>query len=176
MSQTMLTITGNVTQAPKICYGKKRGEPFAVLKVAVNNQRFDQETQQWLNTDTTFYELICFGAIGASAMASIRSGDPVVAMGKFKVNAWEGDTYKAQTPTLTVEHLGPDLRFGTAEFARGRTTYATDRTDEEVDFRELAESRMAEDDAEAQAEVDIPADADGVVSDQAAEDYLAASA
>lgn len=176
MNQTMLTITGNVTQAPKICYGKKRGEPFAVLKVAVNNQRFDQETQQWLNTDTTFYELICFGAIGASAMASVRSGDPVVAMGKFRVNAWEGESYKAQTPTLTVEHLGPDLRFGTAEFTRGRTTYATDRTDEEVDFAALAESRLAQEGAATQESGDIPADADGVVSDEAAEDYLAASA
>lgn len=191
MAQTMLTISGRVTQEPKIRYGKTTGAPFCVVSVAVNNDRFDKEQEKWVNVDTTFYELICFGGLGANVFASLKVGDPVVALGRFKVSVWEGETQRSQTPTLTCEHLGPDLRFGTAALIRGQAGYGQDRVDQEVDFGEIAAEREAaaadrpatqagEHPVDARDVDDHPdgpaADEDGVVSEEDAETYLARSA
>jgi single-strand DNA-binding protein len=194
MGQTMLTISGRVTQQPKIRHGKSTGAPFCIVSVAVNNDRFDREQERWVNTDTTFYELVCFGALGANAVASLKVGDPVVALGRFKVSGWETDSFRSQTPTLNCEHLGPDLRFGTTVFTKGQAGYATDKVDEEVDFREHDAERGADPTVrptatgqEGQASNhdhggsghadDGPrADADGVVSEEDAGTYYARSA
>lgn len=143
MAQTMLTISGRVAQEPRIRYGKTTGAPFCVVSVAVNNDRFDKEQEKWVTLDTTFYELVCFGGLGANVFGSLKVGDPVVALGRFKVSVWEGETQRSQTPTLTCEHLGPDLRFGTATLIRGQAGYGQDRVDQEVDFREIAADREA---------------------------------
>lgn len=187
MGQTMLTISGRVTQEPKIRHGKSTGAPFCIVSVAVNNDRFDREQEKWVNTDTTFYELVCFGALGANAVASLKVGDPVVALGRFKVSGWETENYRSQTPTINCEHLGPDLRFGTSVFTKRQAGYAVDKVDEEVDFREVDAERGADPTAPPAGEHggddhgedhgDGPrADADGVVSEQDAEAYLARSA
>ncbi|WP_192498705.1 single-stranded DNA-binding protein [Ornithinimicrobium pratense] len=201
MAQTMLTISGRVAQEPRIRHGKTTGAPFCVVSVAVNNDRFDKEQEKWVNIDTTFYELICFGGLGANVVASLKVGDPVVALGRFKVSVWEGETQRSQTPTLTCEHLGPDLRFGTASLVRGQAGYGQDRVDQEVDFREIAAEREAavtnrptppqvgehevdgrevDDrgvDDRADAHHDGPAaDEDGVVSEEDAENFYARSA
>lgn len=184
MGQTMLTISGRVTQDPKIRHGKTTGAPFCIVSVAVNNDRFDREQEKWVNTDTTFYELVCFGALGANAVASLKVGDPVVALGRFKVSGWETERYRSQTPTITCEHLGPDLRFGTTVFSKRQSGYGTDRVDEEVDFREVDAERGADPtagppDTEDHGPGDDEgprADADGVVSEQDADAYLARSA
>ena len=68
MAQTMLTISGRVTQDPKIRYGKNSGDPFCIVSVAVNNDRFDRTQEKWVNTDTTFYELVGFGATGRAML------------------------------------------------------------------------------------------------------------
>lgn len=141
MAQTMLTVSGRVTQDPKIRYGKTSGEPFCIVSVAVNNDRFDRGQEKWVNTDTTFYELVCFGALGANAVASLKVGDPVVAIGRFKVSGWATETYRSQTPTINCEHLGPDLRFGTTVFTKGQAGYASDKVDEEVDFQQIEAER-----------------------------------
>lgn len=184
MAQTMLTINGRVTQEPKIRYGKTTGAPFCVVSVAVNNDRFDKEQDRWVNLDTTFYELVCFGGLGANVAGSLKVGDPVVALGRFKVSVWEGETHRSQTPTITCEHLGPDLRFGTAVLVRGQAGYAQDKVDQEVDFREIAEERAAAEagpSATKTVEVDDPDDGPpanehGEVSEEDAEAYYARSA
>ena len=191
MAQTMLTITGRVSQPPKVCHSKTSGAPFGVVSVAVNNQRYDKEKEKWVDTDTTFYDLVCFGSLGANMVATLSVGDPVVAMGRFKVAAWEGAGYKSQTPTLNVEHIGPDLRFGHASYSKGHASYHLDQIDEEVDWSavhggstpvEPAASVVppqvgpADDPGEEPLDDDIPADEDGVVSDEDAEQHYARSA
>lgn len=164
MAQTMLTITGRVAQGPKLCVSKTNGAPFSVVSVAVNNQRYDKDKEVWIDTDTTFYDLVCFGQLGGNVLHTLSVGDPVVATGRFRVSSWEGESMKTQTPTLTVESVGPDLRFGHASYTRGHVGYGLDRVEEEVDFRSVHEGP------------DIPADADGVVSEQDAQEHLARSA
>ncbi|WP_131103874.1 single-stranded DNA-binding protein [Ornithinimicrobium sufpigmenti] len=187
MAQTMLTISGRVAQEPKIRHGKTTGAPFCVVSVAVNNDRFDKEQERWVNLDTTFYELVCFGGLGANVAASLKVGDPVVALGRFKVSSWEGETQRSQTPTITCEHLGPDLRFGTAALVRGQAGYGQDRVDQDVDFREITAEREAAasgssarspaaDARDLDASPGPDADEDGVVSEEDAEEFLARSA
>lgn len=176
MAQTMLTITGRVAQGPKLCVSKANGAPFSVVTVAVNNQRYDKQKEGWVDTDTTFYDLVCFGPLGGNVLRTLSVGDPVVATGRFRVSAWEGEGFKSQTPTLTVENVGPDLRFGHADYTRGHAGYGTDRVDEEVHWPAVHSSEQPRGDDDPQEDQDIPADVDGVVSEQDAQAHLARSA
>lgn len=176
MAQTMLTITGRVAQAPKLCLSKSNGAPFSVLTVAVNNQRYDKDRDGWIDTDTTFYDLVCFGPLGGNVLRTLSVGDPVVASGRFRVSSWEGEGFKSQTPTLTVENVGPDLRFGHASYTRGQAGYGLDRVDEEVDFASVHGHDQVPADDEMPTDDDVPADVDGVVSEEDAQAHLARSA
>lgn len=171
MAHTMLTITGRVAQAPKLCVSKSNGSSFSVLTVAVNNQRYDKEKEVWVDTDTTFYDLVCFGPLGANVLHTLSVGDPVVASGRFRVSSWEGEGFRTQTPTLTVENVGPDLRFGYASYSRGQLGYVQDRVDEEVDLAAVHGAGHSPEPSD-----DIPADADGVVREEDAQEHLARTA
>lgn len=176
MAQTMLTITGRVAQAPKLCTGKTNGALFSVVTVAVNNQRYDKEKEAWIDTDTTFYDLVCFGPLGGNVLRTLSVGDAVVATGRFRVSSWEGEGFKSQTPTLTVENVGPDLRFGHADYTRGQAGYGEDRVDQEVDWPAVHGSEQPQGDDDPGEDQGIPTDADGVVSEEDAQAHLARSA
>lgn len=178
MNRTTVTIAGNITQEPRLCFGKESGQPFAVLRVAVNDNEFDRNDQTWRQTRTTFYELVCFGAIGAHALASFSVGDPVLATGRFSVREWQGESTTSMTPTLHVDTLGPDLRFGRAPFTRGRVPYpeSEDRVAREVGPRDVGpqQARDRAPGAASEQGADIPTDANGEVTDDAVADAVLA--
>lgn len=177
MNSTTLTIAGNLTKAPELKFSRKDGQPFAVLSVAVNDSHYDRESEQWLTTDTTYYDLVCFGQIGANALASFKVGDPVLAVGRFRVRDWETDTGRGKSATITVDDLGPNVRFGTASLAKGRAHYAADPLEAQVGTGpELGYSPEEMSARSEEARVHALADHNGEVSEEDAEELLQRSA
>ncbi|WP_169448608.1 single-stranded DNA-binding protein [Ornithinimicrobium pekingense] len=153
-----MTITGNLTRDPQLRIGSRTGDPFAALAVAVNNRRLDKESGQWVTTGTTYFDVLCWGALGANALRSFSKGDPVIVHGKFRLREWTSDTGPRVNPTVDADSIGPDLTFGTAAFSRGSSTYGLDRVEE----------HDPDQDPSGEDGLDALADEDGVVSDEQA--------
>ncbi len=166
MVESRMTITGNLTRDPQLRIGTRNGEPFAALAVAVNNRRRDKESGQWVTTGTTYFDVLCWGALGANALRTFSKGDPVVVHGRFRLREWTSNTGPRVNVTIDAESVGPDLTFGTASFRRGSADYGLDRVDE----YEPGEEPSDDDGLAAYA------DADGVVSDEQAAALAAAPA
>ncbi len=167
MVESRMTITGNLTRDPQLRIGTRSGEPFAALAVAVNNRRRDKESGQWVTTSTTFFDVLCWGAVGANALRSFAKGDPVIVHGRFRLNEWTGETGLRVNATIDAESIGPDITFGTAVFSRGGADYGLERVNE-YDPRE--------DPPHDYEDLSRYADRNGVVSEEQAAALAAADA
>lgn len=177
---TILTIVGNVTKDPQIKIGRADGQPFAIVSVAVNDRNYDRGAGQWLTTGTTYYDLVCFGTLGANAAKCLKTGDPVIAVGRFRVKEWESDNGRGKTATMKVDSLGPDLRRGTARYTKGSMHYGVDPVDAALDGvdppAEEAEPEPEPDEDQDEPELSTLADENGEVNDEQAEKLLRRSA
>ncbi|MFK5633150.1 single-stranded DNA-binding protein [Ornithinimicrobium sp. LYQ103] len=169
-----MTVTGNLTRDPQRRLSTKTGEPFAVMAVAVNNRRYDKSVGQWITTGTTYFDLLCWGPMGANALSTFRKGDPVIVHGRFRLNEWTSEKGSGTNATLDVESIGPDVSFGTAPFTRGNVDWGLDRVGEynpgedDPEHGELPADAVADPD-----DLESYTDEDGVVDDEAAEEVLA---
>lgn len=128
--ESRMTIAGNLTKDPQLRIGRKNGQPFAVLAVAVNIRRHDKESGQWVTTGTTFFDVLCWRDMGANALLSLKKGDPVIVHGRFRLNEWTNEKGSGANATIDADAVGPDLSFGTASFSRGSASYGLDPVDE----------------------------------------------
>lgn len=158
MVDSKITIAGNLTRDPELKVGRNNGAPFAVLALAVNTRRFLREAGGWVTTGTTYFDVLCWGSMGANALRTFSKGDPVVAHGRFRLREWTADSGQRFTPTVDADAVGPDISFGTATFTRGNADYGLDRV------MEYVPSEIPPDD-EAPGHL---ADEDGVVDDEQA--------
>lgn len=188
LRETQMTVSGNVTRSPELKHRKVDGRPFVVVPIAVNNRRFDAEKQGWVEDGPTYYDIICRGSLGANALASVDVGMPVVAHGRFRLHEWTTDTMRGTRPCVVADSIGVDLAWGTTAYTKGSRSFPQPDGYETTpppaseggpvtgtvappEFRD----DLGPDEADGTDldEDDIPADADGVVSEQDAQAHLA---
>lgn len=119
INETKVTVTGNVTRTPEVKFRNSDGRPFVVVAVAVNNRRFDADQNKWIETGTTYYDIICRNGLAGNAVASLDVGVPVIAHGKFRVHEWSTETVRGARPNIVADSIGVDLTWGTAQYAKG---------------------------------------------------------
>lgn len=89
------------------------------FRLAVNERRFDRESDRWVDADTSFYTVVAWRDLASNASISIRKGDPVVVTGRMRVREWTTDEGKRGMSTeITATSIGHDLARGTTEFTR----------------------------------------------------------
>ena len=64
------------------------GKAICKMRVASNERRFNRDTNQWEDGDSTFIDVTVFGA-KAEACAELRKGQLVLIDGKLKSRDWE---------------------------------------------------------------------------------------
>ena len=128
MNEPTMTVSGNVTRDPERRVGKESGNDFAVVPIAVNRRKFDRSAGTWVTAGTTFVDLLAFGPKGATALASFKKGDPVIAHGRVSLNEWRTDTSSGAQLVIDVDSLGHDVTFGVSRFSKGWVSYDGDRT------------------------------------------------
>jgi single-strand DNA-binding protein len=174
-NEMRLTLSGNITRDPEVRHRKVDGRPFTVLAVAVNTRRWDGERNQWVETGTTYYDVVCRGSLGANALASLRAGMPVVAHGRFRVHEWSTETMKGARPGIIADSIGVDLCYGTTTYSKGSASYPGAGEGYEVSAPPATEGGP-HDLPEPGQVADLPVDPDGVVSEQDAQAHYARSA
>lgn len=118
ITDSQLTVAGNLTADPQMKFGKTDGTPFAVFTIAQNLTRFDRGSGQWVQTGTNFVDVIAFRALGINVAESARKGDPVVVHGRLRIKNWSNGERSGTNVQLDAQAVGFDMSFGQGTFAR----------------------------------------------------------
>ncbi|GAB3597406.1 single-stranded DNA-binding protein [Angustibacter peucedani] len=117
MNEIVTTICGNVATAPRhqITRG---GQPLTSFRLASTPRRYDPEVQGYVDGDTTWINVSCWGGLAFNANRSLRKGQPVVVTGTLRTRDWEADGKTGKDVDLTAYTVGHDLRRGVTGFER----------------------------------------------------------
>ena len=117
MNEIHVTLRGNVAGDPRHVRFDDGGS-LTSFRLASNARRFDRESSQWVDKDTTYVSVVCRKSMALNAVASVRKGQPVVVTGRLRERSWTSNGRSGQTLEVEAETLGHDLSFGTTQFVR----------------------------------------------------------
>lgn len=112
------TAVGNLTDDPQLKF-TNAGKAFVSVTVAVNEKRFNKQTNQYEDGDTWFARGTVWGEFAEHVAGSLHKGMRVIGHGKIKQRNYqtkEGE--KRSSVEIDFDALGPDLRFATAQVTR----------------------------------------------------------
>ena len=124
------------------------GGSVAAFRLACT-PRIRSKGGEYSDGNTTWIDVTCFRSLATHVAASIRKGDPVIAVGKLRTSVWEKDGQTRERLGLEAETVGHDLTRGTAIFRRAPRASVeptdADEPNDEVDRAGLsAEERDAQ--------------------------------
>ena len=124
------------------------GGSVAAFRLACT-PRIRSKGGEYSDGNTTWIDVTCFRSLATHVAASIRKGDPVIAVGKLRTSVWEKDGQSRERLGLEAETVGHDLTRGTAIFRRAPRASVeptdADEPNDEVDRAGLsAEERDAQ--------------------------------
>jgi single-strand DNA-binding protein len=117
MNEIVTTICGNVATDPRHQITKS-GQPLTTFRLASTPRRYDPEVQGYVDGDTTWVNVSCWGGLAFNANRSVRKGHPVVVQGTLRTREWEADDKSGKDVDLTAFTVGHDLRRGQTSFER----------------------------------------------------------
>lgn len=96
-------ITGNLTREPEL---RSTSSGTAVLNfgVAVNERRFNQQSQQWEDY-AHFVDCVMFGKRAESLQRYMHRGDRVGIDGKLRYSSWESNGQKRSKLEVVVDDV-----------------------------------------------------------------------
>jgi single-stranded DNA-binding protein len=129
--ETEITVIGNVVNPPQ----KNRTANGSVtnFRVASTAQRFDRETQRWVDKKPLFLDVECWGELGGNVSHTLSKGDPVIVFGELYTDEWESDQGRRSRAKIRAVAVGPDLTKGSAEFRRTSRAAAGEPTAREAE-------------------------------------------
>ncbi|MGW0663044.1 single-stranded DNA-binding protein [Streptodolium elevatio] len=126
---THITITGNLTRDPEVGHTAS-GAFFARFSIAVTPRKFDQQSNQWTDGETTFWDTTAWRALGEHVAESLTKGDRVIATGTVRTHRWKdeksGDV--RSRVVLELEDIGPSLTWATAALTKANRSNGAPRT------------------------------------------------
>ena len=111
---TQLTITGNVVADPELRF-IPNGKAIATFTVA-SSKSVKQADGTWENTDTTFWDVKCWGKTAENVSESVQKGMSVIVVGTAVQENWEDKNTGAKRSKIAVTawNVGIDLKRHTA--------------------------------------------------------------
>ena len=118
MNQIFTTVCGNIATDPKEQV-TRTGQPMATFRLGSTARRYDRELQGFVDQDTTWVNVTCFGGLAQNALASLEKGHPVVVHGELRVRDWKADDGRTgREVDVVAQSLGHDLRRGCGTFRK----------------------------------------------------------
>ncbi|MCC5954417.1 MAG: single-stranded DNA-binding protein [Acidimicrobiia bacterium] len=113
-----VTIIGNCTRDPELRYTNS-GMQVASFGVAYNTRKRNNETGQWEDGETSFFDITCFRELAENVAETISKGTRVVVFGSLRQRSWETpDGDKRSKVEVIADEVGPSLRWATATVER----------------------------------------------------------
>jgi single-strand DNA-binding protein len=108
-NETNLTIVGYLTADPEL---KSTSSGLAVvnLTIASTPTKYDKDTNEWVNGETTFLRASAWRTFAEQIAASLKKGDKVIALGRLVTQSYaDKDGNNRSSMQLELESLGLDL-------------------------------------------------------------------
>ena len=120
---TQITISGNTVAAADVRF-TPAGKAVASFTVAVNERRFDKQSNEWVDGDTTFYPCSAWGQMGENcAETLVDKGMRVLVVGRIKSRKFTNrEGVDVTRFEVEVDEVGPSLRYATAVVTRAGVT------------------------------------------------------
>ncbi|GAA0034877.1 single-stranded DNA-binding protein [Brevibacterium metallidurans] len=117
MSNIPITVCGTVATVPQP-RTLPTGRPCASFRLAVNHWRVDKQTGEFVTDTTSWFGIDCYGQLASNVGSSVSLGMNVVVQGHLRIRRWESGERSGIAPTIIADHLGPDLKYGTAHYVK----------------------------------------------------------
>ena len=115
---TPVTLRGRLTRDPELRYSAN-GKPVVKFAVVTSRRFKNQETSEWEDRDTTFWDCVAFGELADNAAESLEKGTAVIVTGNASQEEWTTkDGEKRRSMKVVVEDVAPSLRFHSAKIAK----------------------------------------------------------
>jgi single-strand DNA-binding protein len=113
-----VTIIGNCTRDPELRY-TNNGMQVASFGVAINQRRRNNETGQWEDGETSYFDISCFRELAENVAESVSKGTRVIVSGTLRQRSWETpDGDRRSKVEIIADEVGPSLRWATAQVER----------------------------------------------------------
>jgi len=113
--QSSVTLTGNVVN--DVTLRHTPGGPVVNFRIACDNSYRDRKTGQWIDR-AVYLNVSAWRALAKNVAMSVFRGQAVVVVGRLKQREWERDGQKVTVIEVDADHVGHDLKWGAARFAR----------------------------------------------------------
>lgn len=124
MAQHSFTLTGNLGADPTY-HGVSDSNGVAKFRLCSNRRRPGEREGTWIDYDTLWIEVQCWGRLAEHARRCLRKGMSVIVVGTVILETWtDADTDSNRSRiVLRASHIGPDLNryLTTAELPGGET-------------------------------------------------------
>jgi single-strand DNA-binding protein len=115
---TPVTLRGRLTRDPEMRYSNA-GKPVCKFAVVTSRRVKDQQTGDWSDADTTFWDCVAFGQLAENCAESLEKGTAVVVQGNASQEEWTTkDGEKRRSMKVVAEDVAPSLRFHSAKVSR----------------------------------------------------------
>lgn len=121
MSIIPINLSGTVAADPQ-SRTLPSGRACASFRLAVNHWRLDKATGEYASDTTSWFSVDCYGPLASNASMSLQQGMSVLVQGTLKIREWSTEDKRGVAPTVVAEHIGPDLRYGTANYQKASNT------------------------------------------------------
>lgn len=120
MNEAQITVIGWLAADPRYV-ATSTGTPLMSLRVGCTPRRFDRESGQWQDMESTFLTVNCWRGLAENVNASdMKRGDPVIVTGRLRIREYLKDEQIRFSAVVDATTIGPDLTRGSAQFRRMR--------------------------------------------------------
>jgi single-strand DNA-binding protein len=113
--ETTITIIGNLTGDPEMHY-TQTGTAVASFTIASSARTYNKQVEQWQDGEVLFMRCSAWRDLGEHVAESLTRGTRVIASGRLRMRTYEtSDGDKRTVTEMTVDEIGPSLRFATAK-------------------------------------------------------------
>ncbi|WP_433613870.1 single-stranded DNA-binding protein [Dactylosporangium sp. CA-139114] len=141
MFETMVTVVGNVLNAPDCRRLVDNQTLVTSFKVASTSRRLDRADGRWIDGDSLRVRVNCWRQLAENVARSVQVGDPVIVTGRLYSRDWETEDHVRRVSyELDAQAVGHDLSRGRARFARIRPHTATSTIDDELGDARIGEA------------------------------------
>jgi single-strand DNA-binding protein len=120
MNEAQITVVGWLAADPRYV-APSNGTPLMSLRVGCTPRRFDRESGQWQDMESTFLTVNCWRGLAENVNASdMKRGDPVIVTGRLRVREYLKDEQIRFSAVVDATTIGHDLTRGSAQFRRMR--------------------------------------------------------
>lgn len=110
-----LTIHGNLTIDPKTGIDRE-GKAWTQFSVAVQDRRWNKDSQVWEDGQTVFHDVVVFGRQAEHAVASLRKGQAVLVDGELKFGSYvDENEQRHETRQIVADYVGASLAYNAVE-------------------------------------------------------------